>query len=288
MENIKLYSNQPTSDPDLFRYVNLDGDWQYYFIKSKNLYVPAVNHVLKLGFPKGIGFYNYLLSVSKDQAEKILEEAGDKGARVHDAVRDLLGGQKVSLSSMYPNDITGRPEKINMDEWHCLLAFKAFCDAVKPEKVLVEHSVATSAYAGTVDFVGTMLIRETPKAEPKRVKVLLDWKSGGGIYDDYKLQTAAYFEALKDPFIEYTGVIRLGTKHKNGGLNNCGYEVKLWNKDETFKHYQAFESALNIFRFNEPEFEPSEVEMPTEIQVSIPEYKVPAPVKKTRVVRTKK
>ena len=189
---------------------------------------------------------------------------------------------------LYPNDITGRPEKINMDEWHCLLAFKAFCEAVKPEKVLVEHSVASSAYAGTVDFVGTILIRETPKAEPKRVRVLLDWKSGGGIYDDYKLQTAAYFEALQDPFIEYTGVVRLGTRHKNGGLDNCGYEVKLWNKDETFKHYQAFESALNIFRLNESEFKPNEVEMPTEIKLTIPEYKAPTPVKKTRVARPKK
>lgn len=287
VENIKLNTLGDTNDPDIKRVLDLNGDWTHYKVVSKNRFVPAVSHVLKLGFPKGMGFYNYLLSVSKEQSEKILEESGEKGSRVHSAIGDVIGGLEITFNSLYPNDITGRPEKLSQGEWYCLLAFKAFCEACKPEQIAVEKTVATNEYAGTIDFVGTMLIKETPKAEPKRIKVLLDWKSGGGIYDDYKLQTAAYFEALKDPFIEYTGVVRLGTKHKNGGLDNCGYEVKLWNKDETFRHYRAFESALDIFRLNDSEFKLDETEMPASIKLSIPKYAEPKTVPAKKATKVK-
>ena len=286
-ETIKLFSLKETSDPDIFRYIDLNGDWTHYHIKSKNQYVPAVNHILKIGFPKGIAFYNYLLSVSKEESQKILESAGEKGSRVHDVIKNLIEGHKVTYGSLYPNSLTGRPEVLTLEEWQALLSYQSFCEAYKPEVIMFENSVATDQFAGTIDFVGMVTINDK-KAGPKKVKVLLDWKTSGAVYDDYKLQTAAYWRALADKEIKYTGVIRLGTKHKNGQVDNAGYEVKLWDIAETLKHYKAFESALNIYNLNNSEFELDETTMPVEIQVNIPKYQSVKTVKpkKAKVKKT--
>ena len=122
--NIKLFNLGDTDNPDIKRVLDMNGNWTHYFRVSKNLYAPAVNWILKIGFPKGIGFYEYLLSVTKEESRKILEEAGEKGTRVHMAIRNIIDGVEVSLDSMYPNDLTGRPEKLNLNEYQCLCAWK--------------------------------------------------------------------------------------------------------------------------------------------------------------------
>lgn len=287
MSDINIYSLKKTSNPDIFRYVDLNGDWTHYFVKSKNLYVPAVNHIIKLGFPKGIAFHNYLLSVSKEEAKQILESAGEKGSRVHEVIKELIENHKIVYGTLYPNSLTGRPEVLNLEEWQALLAYKSFCDLYGPEVILYEAPVATDQFAGTVDFVGMITINDK-KAGPKQVKVLLDWKTSGAIYDDYKLQTAAYWRALADKSIQYTGIVRLGTKHKNGFIDNAGFEIKLWDVEETIKHWKKFEAAFENSNLKDEEFVPDKTVMPSVISVTIPKHQsvnTPKP-KKTKVKKT--
>lgn len=286
--NIKLFNLGDTDNPDIKRVLDMSGNWTHYHIVSKNLYVPAVNWILKIGFPKGVGFYQYLLSTTKEEAKKLLEEAGERGTRVHQAIRNLIDGVAVNMDSMFPNDLTGRPEKLSSEEYACLLAFKAWADKYKPEFEFQEKTVATDLYAGTIDFTGTILLTAGEKVnengktitlkETRRVKVLLDWKTSGAIYDEYKAQVGAYADALDDKDIVYTGVIRLGTAHKNGvvGQAGYGYEMKIWNVDETNNNIRSFKAAKLLYDFQNPdayEFDSSEI--PFSIKLEVPKYVKP-------------
>src|SRR3954471_5542621 len=94
---IPSHSYEPTSNKNILRFVDRDGDWTHYWIKNKKMFVPAVNHIIRIGYPKGERFYNYLLRATPDEAERKLRTAGEEGARTHDAIRDLINGDKVDL-----------------------------------------------------------------------------------------------------------------------------------------------------------------------------------------------
>ncbi len=52
---VDSYKNAGTDDEHLFRVVDRAGDWTHYFQNEINQYMPAVNHILQIGFPKGMG-----------------------------------------------------------------------------------------------------------------------------------------------------------------------------------------------------------------------------------------
>ncbi len=285
--DIPLYCLKETTNPDLQRYINFDGDWDFYFQKSTGRYLPAVSRILKYGFAKDERFHNYLLSVTKEEAKKILEESGEQGSRVHLALEMLVKGATLSLDTLLPNTLTGRPEKITFREWQCILAFKSFAEKYNPQLLAVEKTVAGATYAGTIDLICSLDITEKVETEVEingklkkvkeyvvtRKKFLLDFKTSSDIYHEYKAQTAAYFYAdhgIKD--LDGTGILRVGTKHENGSIPHAGYELKLWNRKQTGLHYQAFESARTQHNLKAPEFEKNEITIPTEITYKMPLY----------------
>ncbi len=281
---IDLFHHGTTDDPDIFRVVDMNGNWTHYYIQSKNLYVPAVSWILKIGFPKGTRFYEYLLSVTKQESKQILEAAGDRGTRVHAAIDNLIEGAEISMEALYPNDITGRPEKLNLSEYSCLLAFQAWADRFKPHVIPVKRTLATDSFAGTLDILCSIQLTAGQKVtlngklitltETKRVKVLLDWKTSGGIYSEYKAQVAAYYEAIADDSIEYTGIVRLGTAHKNGLIaeKGYGYEMVIWDKETTYGHIRAFKAARLIYDLESEPFEFSDLKIPFSVKTDIPQH----------------
>ncbi|QGH73104.1 MAG: hypothetical protein [Podoviridae sp. ctviO18] len=283
LEPIKLFRKGDTNNPDIKRVIDLAGNWTHYFVVSKNLYVPAVNWILKIGFPKGIGFYEYLLSVTKEEARKVLEEAGERGSRIHSAIIDLLNKTEITKNSLYPNELTGRPELLTQDEWACLLSWQAFTLKYKPRTIAIEKTVATDKYAGTIDWIGYITlsagdkINENGKSilnkETREIKILLDWKSSGAIYTEYKAQTGSYYDANGDESIGYTGVLRMGTGHLNGLVQEkgYGYELKIWDKNTTDQHIRAFKASQLLCELENPEpYEFNTTEIPASIQVDVP------------------
>lgn len=267
---VPTYSYQPTSNPDLFRYVDQAGDWQFYYVKSKNVYLPAVNRILTYGVAKGRGFYNYLLSKTKDEAERILKAAGERGVRVHDAIRQMLMTGELKMDDTFKNDITGKFEKLTHDEWRFMVAFVKWCGDWKPETLAVEDSRydLNLGVAGTIDFVGTI------NRNGGRVFVLIDFKTSAQIYDDYKLQVAAYSELWKGVPVEATGVVRLKLARVD---SKQPYEMRLWHAGETARHLEAFKSAKNLHdlvtdaKNHDPSKELEEV--PTVLKVRVPKIK---------------
>lgn len=289
---------EDTSDSNLKRYVDRWGNWTHYYLVKEKRFVPAVNHILGLGFNKGPRFYAYLLTVTPEEAKRKLEAAGDEGTRTHRAIRDLIDGLKVTMSTKYPSELQlGRQEVLNPDEWSNLVAFEAFCTRYNPRIVSNDFSVysTNSNYAGSPDALMVLTVPAGDKYFPKDVwgqdiLFLPDWKTSQAIYNEYKAQLAAYYQGLIErktyaKFIKafegriFTGIVRLGTRHKNGG-----YEIQYWNESETIANFRLFMAAKDIYRDHEPDFTPESEDIPMQFFIKMPKATV-GRAKKAKVTK---
>lgn len=98
------------------------------------------------------------------------DTAADLGTNVHQAIEDR---------------ILGRPVTLAKDSRGFLEQFDNFCDRYQPEWTMVERTVwnRTLGYAGTLDGAGTF--------GQDKVNLLVDFKSGNGVYAEYFLQLEA-------------------------------------------------------------------------------------------------
>ncbi len=279
---IPNYTHEPTSDPNIFRFVDRAGDWTHYWIKDQRMFVPAVNHVIRVGFPKGERFYDYLLNAHPDEARRRLATAGEEGARSHEAIRDLIRGDRINLDTRYFNELTDRYEPLSRDEWSNIEAFYEWCMKYDPHVAFYETAVwsKTHRFAGTIDFIGTISVSEGDKLFPKeswgtRILILIDWKTSSGIWDEYELQVASYRKAALEYIPDklprelrgnvWTGIVRLGTNHK------LGFEMKVWDPETSEKNFDIFCAAEQIYRRKEGEdFEPDIEHSPREFAIQIP------------------
>jgi len=245
----KTHTFEPTQNKDLDRVVDRNGDWKNYFYKSSEKFLRSVNNILDEGYAKGIGFQKYLLSVSKEEAEKRLESAGERGDRIHQAiVITLLEGKANRAIKVLAED--GKSETVLLnDEWDSLLSFAEFWNRHEAELILQELSVfnLSTGYAGTLDAIIKLTKNcgvKTCKCDEMIGKVgLVDWKSSGAIYNSYGCQVAAYAKGENlEVKIDYTGIVRLGTRHKTTG----GYEFVVYNAEETELNFAGFLAAKFI------------------------------------------
>ena len=210
---------------------------------------------------------NWLLEQSKEEAERILVSSGDRGTRVHMAVRELLEGHEVKIDQQYPSDLQkGRFEKLTVKEWNCIRGFANFIEMYKPVVHAQEVTVFSPEYAGTIDFLGTI---EVPKIG--RIPVLLDHKTSSGIWNEYKLQVAAYFvlwNAKQDPFMaDYTAIARYGTKHK------AKFELQIFDTKQTIENFGRFHDVLNLHKFSNLGYDKPEIEdLPASFKFEIPKW----------------
>jgi hypothetical protein len=284
---IPSHTYQTTSDKNIMRFVDRDSNWTHYWIKHKKLFVPAVNHIIRIGYPKGERFYNYLLRATPDEAEKKLKTAGEEGARTHDAIRDLIHGDEIDMERRYYNELTDRYEALSSDEWLNIEAFVHWVEMYKPRVISYEQTMWSEQFlfAGTLDFLGTITIPHGDKNFNKELwgqtmLTLLDWKTSSGVWDEYELQVAAYRMAVLEHIGEkiprdvygslWTGIVRLGTNHKNG------FEMKLWNEGESERNFELFLSALDIYKKKTggEAFEPEIRNIPAQFAIHIPQLRI--------------
>src|SRR3990167_7345842 len=100
---IKNYTAIQTNNENLFKVVDLNGDWTHYYHKELG-YLPSATRIISIGFPKGEGLLRWLKSMSAEEGEKAMKQAGKRGSKVHNAIADLINGQEVILSNKYPNE----------------------------------------------------------------------------------------------------------------------------------------------------------------------------------------
>lgn len=282
------YTHEPTSNPNIERLCDMNGDWTHYYLKAENRYVKAVNHVLELGHAKGPNFKAYLARSTQEEIRKKMEEKGDEGSRTHRAITDLINGSKVTMSTKYPTDLgDGRQTILLHDEWENLLGFKNWCDKYQPRVVTHEYTVQGEDAAGTLDALLVITVPAGDKEFDKEfwgkdILILIDWKSSAAIWFEYEAQTAAYWQMVKADkkfakFVKafegriFTGVVRLGTQHKSR------YQFVYWDQTKTEgEHWGRFCSAVFIANRYDPDmdFVPNIEQFPIQIITKVPKAKV--------------
>lgn len=280
------YTLEDTSDKNIKRVCDIDGNWTHYFLVKENKYVKSITHTLSIGFNKGVAFRKYLENHSKEEIKKVLEEKGDEGSRTHKAITDLIMGITVDQGRLYPSEVGGgRQEPLSWDEWENLVAFANWCSVYKPRVIASEQTVGdTIIGAGTFDALVVVSVPAGDKCFPKDVHgqdviLLVDWKTSSGIWGEYKAQVAAYWRLLDSkkydkyfkgflPSQQFTGVVRVGTKHKSG------WEMEVWGSEQTDINFSMFVAARVIADDHEPEYEPSTKTIPVSLSVDVPTYRL--------------
>lgn len=208
------------------------------------VYYPSVTMITGY-LPKGKFFEKYLADQdSFEESKRILQEAGERGTRVHQATEVLEKGGSIS----YENSGL-------FDEEYQLVQF--FCQWHKdfsPEAVAVELRLISDKHklGGTCDRIYMI--------DGKRV--LFDLKtSKTAIYDSHWIQVAAYadmYEHLYKEKIDQVAILRLTPKRKTG------YEFVVRDRDEWQKDLKQFKKTYDtmVYLSGGKKIEPKVLELP--------------------------
>ena len=303
---MKTYTYEPTKNPDIFRVVDREGNWKRYWIKSKNVFLDGITTVLERGYAKGMFFEEWLLRITPQERDAILKSTGERGDKVHRAVDTVLtykpdptearfeGMNEEEFNEARKTSVINREtgiwnratkdyEKLENDEWDCLLAWSRFWEAHAPVLVVSEHPTYSieHGYAGTLDVI----IVTTKACDVKKCRAVCeklvgkfgvwDWKTSSGIRPSYSAQVETHANAENigeylppNAKIDYTAICRVGTNHKTTG----GYEIAAWTTEEERKDaFGRFLAAKKIFDFESTPFDPEKdiEDVPDEIKISV-------------------
>ncbi|MDD4761726.1 MAG: hypothetical protein PHZ25_01750 [Candidatus Pacebacteria bacterium] len=154
---------------------------------------PRVTKIMEIKSKPAL--YRFYSAVGFDNGEKIKEKSATEGTMVHEAVQKIMIGE----NPIVPLEIKPAIDAfIKFKERNLIEAY--------PE--LIEKRVIHNyfRYAGTVDAIVNLNGRFG----------VLDIKTSQSIYRDYNLQTAAYFDALKEKFPELSArwILRIDQSQK--------------------------------------------------------------------------
>ncbi len=213
-------------------------------------YVPSVTWICD-HYPKGVAFYKWLASKGWDESQAIKSAAGDKGSKVHYAIRDLIEGRVVHIDSKYKNNSTGEDEELSLDEYGCLMAFALWYKEAAPEIVSCEFAVWGDGYAGTVDLL----------AKVGGELFLIDFKTSQYVWPSMELQVSAYKHAL-----EAQG----GADGAKLAILQVGYRLnkKRYKFTEVQDNYQEFLAAKTIWAKETKGVQPQQKDYPLKIKLN--------------------
>jgi hypothetical protein len=266
------YKFEKTKNKNLFRVVDETGSWKNYFWKPTKQYLRAVSNILDEGYATGNGLKQFFLNHTKQEADEILKNAGDRGDKCHKMISYLLNNKGVAnRGTEVWNEESQSTEMLTNDEWRVVLTWVEWWKAHSPVMVAEEFPVyaLNLGYAGTTDFIGILTTecgKKTCPCHDLKGKVgIFDWKTSSGIRDSYGAQIASYANAENIKKFDYTAIVRIGTKH------TCGYEFEVYDKIGTLNHFNEFLAAQTISMASHTPFDPTKeiYEIPLTINITI-------------------
>jgi predicted DNA-binding WGR domain protein len=241
------------------RVIRHDGD-EHRFYEVDGEYYPSATTILDC-YPMAWGLREFLQANSKAEAEQKKNDAAIQGSKIHHTIELLLSGRQVTPEGITDEQIgfLGLVDKklvrylkepFSEREDVMLKGFMQFWEDYDVKMEKSEEVVFSKKwrYAGMLDFIGHITLKETKKrnAPPilKPTRILLDWKTGKGLYPDYDLQIAAYWNAHREMTKE-KGKLAIGLLQL--GVNKCGYKLKLVeNPAKRFKEFLIIKSVWDM------------------------------------------
>jgi hypothetical protein len=220
------------------------------FYESDGEYFPSATTILDV-YPKEFGFNQWLKDLGQN-ANEVLRRAGERGSKVHDAINQLLLGEEVEW------------EGYDWTEWQMINRFLEFWGRYKPKLVGSEVSLVSKelGYGGTLDLI-CVIDDEI---------WLIDHKTGNGIYTSHQLQLASYKHLwYKRPYktnmIDRYGVLWLNsTTRTEKEFQGKGWQLKEFT-EEYEKDLKSFEQIKDIWKRENPNAKPKNLELPVKISL---------------------
>jgi len=268
----------PLTSPNLTsgRVIRHDGADEKRFYEVDGEYYPSATTILD-AYPMAYGLRDFLQSNTKAEAEQKKNDAAIQGSKIHHTIELLLSGRVVLPEGITDEQIAflGLVERklvrhcqepFSEREDEMLKGFMQFWTDYKVKLDFSEMIVYSKKYkfAGTLDFMGEVTIPATKKEKEKKVNILLDWKTGKGLYPEYDLQVAAYLHAHKE-MNKDRRKFQIGLLHL--GVNKAGYRFKLIeNPAKKFKEFLIIKSVWDIVN---PDAQPKTYEFMAEYKVKL-------------------
>jgi hypothetical protein len=239
-----------------------------HFYQVGDEFYPSVTTILG-AVPKSF-LSNWRGQVGNWEADRIMNEAMDKGSRIHNAVSVFLSGGTILFNNpKAPSYIDIEIEAIkqeskgfyllqNQQEMLELYRFQQFFDKVKPQVIATDLNVYSPklGYAGSLDIIFDIKVGdyEVNGAKPIHIpegRYICDLKTGANIDDNYYSQIAAYMVAYEENGheLEISGGLIIHTNSKTQkGIE--GFSLYQRNRDELEDDFQRFLKYKAIFDMN--------------------------------------
>lgn len=249
----------------------LDGDRARFYEVREGVWYKSYTTVLSM-MPTSPFFIKWLKDHTAEEAEQLMTDAGLQGSKVHHAIDLILNGEVIFPSGFSKEQIDkeGLHEEelkkylkkpFTKNEDKLMRGFINFYNDYKVKKIRSEFTVYSDKIrcAGTVDFFGTMELPEDGKKvrkltvkqlaagkiqeeQPrKKYNVIIDWKTGKGVYESHYRQVAGYYMALRE-MIKKKILVTIPNPQKvfllHLGVNKVGYKlVEVTDIKEQYKRF---------------------------------------------------
>lgn len=150
--------------------------------------VPSVTWIAH-HYPKGLGYMKWLADHGWDESQALMQAAGDKGSKVHEAISAILEGKEVRIDSKFINRSRGVEEELSLEEVDCIKSFvdwRASLESFEPIAWDLTVFSDKHEYAGTVDLI----------AKVDGVLTLIDFKTSQDVWPSFEMQVSAYRETI--------------------------------------------------------------------------------------------
>lgn len=196
----------------------LNEHWYEISINNRKLGVVPSSTTILNAYPQSPHLTKWVGEMGWNEAERIKNEAGARGTRVHDAIEHLIGGDQLWKHSF------------SLLEWQKICSWVDWYNEVKPQILAAEVALYSPKYkyAGRVDCICVI----------DGKVVVVDWKTSASLYPHFPLQFASYAQALEEISnlkIDSTAGLQLGTSSKQG-----------WKYDEHPEWKDNFKMFLTV------------------------------------------
>ncbi len=200
------------------------------------------------------------------ESERIRDEAGRRGDKVHQATEDIDKGAKIKLDDGYLNKKTGEMEELDVKEIQAIKSYVDYIDEVQPELLANEMTIfskdgSAEEYAGTLDRIWASGF----VSDKVRQIWIIDLKTSKSIYKDMMMQVSAY----SNSDIDYKGLGITDEEWENRKLAilQLGYtrNKKGYKFTEIPDRYDLFKIAYLTWKEENPDSRPHQKDFPLEI-----------------------